>query len=207
MEAQAVEDVEECEPGWEKFQGFCYRHFSKRQSWEAAEQHCRMCGGHLLSVMTPEEQHHINDKYREYQWIGLNDRTIEGDFHWSDGNPLLYVNWYKNQPDSYFLSGEDCVVMVWHDGGQWSDVPCNYHLPYTCKKGVSSCGEPPRVPHALVFGRKRSRYETNSRVRYYCEEGFKQKLNPVIKCLPGGHWEAPQITCVPSEFIECFAFY
>uniref|UniRef100_A0A3B5L4V0 Brevican n=1 Tax=Xiphophorus couchianus TaxID=32473 RepID=A0A3B5L4V0_9TELE len=190
-----------CEPGWEKFQGFCYRHFSKRQSWEAAEQHCRLCGGHLLSVMTPEEQHHINDKYREYQWIGLNDRTIEGDFRWSDGNPLLYENWYKNQPDSYFLSGEDCAVMAWHDGGHWSDVPCNYHLSYTCKKGVSSCGEPPRVHHALVFGKKRSRYETNSRIRYYCEEGFIQKLNPVIRCLPGGHWEAPQITCVPSEWL------
>ncbi|KAM4735775.1 brevican core protein isoform 2-T2 [Anableps anableps] len=195
-------DVEECEPGWEKFQGFCYRHFSKRQSWEAAEQHCRMCGGHLLSVMTPEEQHHINDKYREYQWIGLNDRTIEGDFHWSDGSPLLYENWYKNQPDSYFLSGEDCAVMVWHDGGRWSDVPCNYHLSYTCKKGVSSCGEPPRVHHALVFGKKRSRYETDSRIRYYCEEGFIQKLNPVIRCLPGGHWEAPQITCVPTRRLE-----
>ncbi|XP_038148330.1 brevican core protein isoform X1 [Cyprinodon tularosa] len=191
-------DVGECEPGWEKFQGFCYRHFSKRQSWETAEQHCRMFGGHLLSVMTPEEQDHINDKYREYQWIGLNDRTIEGDFRWSDGNPLLYENWYKNQPDSYFLSGEDCAVMVWHDGGRWSDVPCNYHLSYTCKKGVSSCGEPPRVPHALVYGKKRSRYETNSRVRYYCEEGFIQKLNPVIQCLPGGHWEAPQITCIPT---------
>lgn len=53
-------DMEACEPGWEKFQGFCYRHFTKRQSWEAAEQHCRMCGGHLLSVMTPEEQDYIN---------------------------------------------------------------------------------------------------------------------------------------------------
>nr|XP_046254885.1 brevican core protein isoform X2 [Scatophagus argus] len=156
-------DLEACEPGWEKFQGFCYRHFSKRQSWEAAEQHCRMCGGHLLSVMTPEEQDYINDKYREYQWIGLNDRTIEGDFRWSDGNPLLYENWYRGQPDSYFLSGEDCAVMVWHDGGHWSDVPCNYHLSYTCKKGVSSCGEPPKVPNANVFGKKRQRYETNTK--------------------------------------------
>ncbi|XP_040900336.1 brevican core protein isoform X2 [Toxotes jaculatrix] len=195
-------DLEECEPGWEKFQGFCYRHFSKRQSWEAAEQHCRMCGGHLISVMTPEEQDYINDKYREYQWIGLNDRTIEGDFRWSDGNPLLYENWYKGQPDSYFLSGEDCAVMVWHDGGHWSDVPCNYHLSYTCKKGVSSCGEPPQVPSAKVFGKKRLRYETNTKVRYYCEDGFLQKLNPVIKCLPGGQWEQPLITCMPTHSVE-----
>uniref|UniRef100_A0A672FWM4 Brevican n=1 Tax=Salarias fasciatus TaxID=181472 RepID=A0A672FWM4_SALFA len=188
-----------CEPGWEKFQGFCYRHFGKRQSWEAAEQHCQLCGGHLLSVMTPEEQDHINDKYKEYQWIGLNDRTIEGDFRWSDGNPLLYENWYRGQPDSYFLSGEDCAVMVWHDGGRWSDVPCNYHLSYTCKKGVSSCGEPPPVHHARVYGKKRTRYETNSRVRYYCEDGFLQRLNPVIRCLPGGKWEEPRITCLPGE--------
>ncbi|XP_047453972.1 brevican core protein isoform X2 [Mugil cephalus] len=192
-------DLEMCEPSWDKFQGFCYRHFSKRQSWEAAEQHCRMCGGHLPSIMTPEEQDYLNDKYEEYQWIGLNDRTIEGDFRWSDGNPLLYENWFKGQPDSYFLSGEDCAVMVWHDGGHWSDVPCNYHLSYTCKKGASFCGEPPLVPHAKVFGKKRLRYETNTKVRYYCEEGFMQKLNPVIKCLPGGQWEEPLITCMPTH--------
>ncbi|XP_049902622.1 brevican core protein [Epinephelus moara] len=195
-------DVEVCEPGWEKFQSFCYRHFAKRQSWEAAEQHCRMCGGHLLSVMTPEEQDYINDKYREYQWIGLNDRTIEGDFRWSDGNPLLYENWFRGQPDSYFLSGEDCAVMVWHDGGRWSDVPCNYHLSYTCKKGISSCGEPPKVPNAKVFGKKHLRYETNTKVRYYCEDGFVQKLNPVIKCLPGGQWEEPLIACIPTPLME-----
>uniref|UniRef100_A0A3P8V9C1 C-type lectin domain-containing protein n=1 Tax=Cynoglossus semilaevis TaxID=244447 RepID=A0A3P8V9C1_CYNSE len=135
-----LSDLERCEPSWDKFHGFCYRHFSQRLSWEVAEQHCRMLGAHLVSIMTPEDMmfYCSPGNYKEYQWTGLNDKTIEDDFRWSDGNPLLYENWYRGQPDSYFLSGEDCVVMVWHDDGRWSDVPCNYHLSYTCKKGT--CG-------------------------------------------------------------------
>ncbi|KAJ8354610.1 hypothetical protein SKAU_G00221770 [Synaphobranchus kaupii] len=191
-------DVEQCEKGWEKFHGFCYKHFYKRQAWEVAEQHCRMYAGHLVSVMTPEEQEFVNNKFREYQWTGLNDRTIEGDFRWSDGNPLLYENWYRGQPDSYFLSGENCVVMVWFDDGRWSDVPCNYHLPYTCKKGTSFCTLPPIVPNAMMFGKLHPRYETNSMVRFYCKDGFWQRHYPVIKCLPNGQWEEPQILCIPA---------
>ncbi|XP_058602373.1 brevican core protein isoform X3 [Onychostoma macrolepis] len=191
-------DLEHCEPGWEKFQGFCYKHFTKRQKWEVAEQHCRMCGGHLVSVMSPEEQEFINDKYREYQWTGLNDKTIEGDFRWSDGNPLLYENWYRGQPDSYFLSGEDCVVMVWYDDGRWSDIPCNYQLSYTCKKGIAAfCGQPPLVLHTKMFGHRQLKYRANSQVRYYCEPGFIQRQNPIITCQSNGQWEEPMITCSP----------
>nr|XP_057903848.1 versican core protein-like [Doryrhamphus excisus] len=192
-------DLERCEPGWDKFHGFCYRHFGQRLSWEVAEQHCRMQGAHLVSIMTPEEQAYINNNYKEYQWTGLNDKTIEKDFRWSDGNPLLYENWYRGQPDSYFLSGEDCVVMVWHDDGRWSDVPCNYHLAYTCKKGTSSCGPPPKVRNASTFGKPRQRYETDAVVRYHCSRGFQQRLNPLVRCLSGGRWETPQVQCIPEH--------
>ncbi|XP_021105009.1 brevican core protein isoform X2 [Heterocephalus glaber] len=188
-----------CSPGWDAFQGACYRHFAVRRSWEDAESQCRRLGAHLASVRTPEEQAFLSGRYREYQWIGLNDRTLEGDFLWSDGVPVLYENWNPGQPDSYFLSGENCVVMVWHNQGQWSDVPCNYHLSYTCKMGLVSCGPPPELPLAQVFGSPRPRYEVDTVLRYRCLEGLVQRNLPLIRCQEDGSWESPRIACVPRR--------
>lgn len=192
-------DTEGCEHNWHKFQGHCYHYFAQRRNWEHAEKDCRHRFGHLASIHSPAEQDYLNTFGLDNTWIGLNDRIVDKDFQWTDNTIVQYENWRVNQPDNFFAGGENCVVMVSRDSGMWNDVPCNYNLPYICKKATVLCGPPPEVPNAFPMGKKKPQYSIHSAVRYQCKSGYNQRHIPTIKCHRDGRWDRPRIVCVKPE--------
>uniref|UniRef100_A0AAY4B3W4 C-type lectin domain-containing protein n=1 Tax=Denticeps clupeoides TaxID=299321 RepID=A0AAY4B3W4_9TELE len=116
------EMVRGCKVNWKEFMGSCYLFSPERASWMDAELRCQELDSHLVSIASQQEQDFVSCEYAA--WVFVPGRLCV--------TPLRYQNWRPNQPD-YLNPGEDCVVMIWHEGGQWDDIPCNYHLPFICK--------------------------------------------------------------------------
>ncbi len=64
-------------------------------------------------------------------WIGLK-KTVRDEWHWSSGEPALYLNWAAGQPN---LGAEECAMMT---NGQWHDERCSTPLTFICNLSNNS---------------------------------------------------------------------
>ncbi|XP_059367805.1 macrophage mannose receptor 1-like [Carassius carassius] len=67
----------------------------------------------------------VTDRSLQYVWIGL-QKTGRDEWHWSSGEPVLYLNWAPGQPED---KGEECGMMT---NGQWHDLPCSNNQHFIC---------------------------------------------------------------------------
>ena len=141
--------VEEKQPTYEM------RYLSKGAgaSWRDAELQCVTAGGHLAHLRDGQANERALKKCRSQRcWIGLNDRSAEGVFVWTDGTPLDKKKeggfWAPGEPnnggvavlqDSAKNPGEDCVYM--HGTGygnkqvqgKWGDHACTNQMGAVCQ--------------------------------------------------------------------------
>ncbi|KAK1890149.1 Complement factor H [Dissostichus eleginoides] len=73
--------------------------------------------------------------------------------------------------------------------GAWSSVPI-------CEKSTESCGDPPKIPHAVIIGKGYQEvFAVNSQLQYNCEDGYSAEGadTKTIICISGNWTEGP--TC------------
>ncbi|XP_073250476.1 uncharacterized protein [Porites lutea] len=128
-----------CQPGWSYFGGYCY--FTSREcaSWLTAESNCSTVSSNLVTVHNQGENVFIQHRHNgERSWIGLNDRSVEGSFVWTNKEISKFRFWAPQQPNDW--KNEDCVhTLGAKHGYTWNDVPCTNCYNYTCFKDLDEC--------------------------------------------------------------------
>ncbi|MGE3703762.1 MAG: lectin-like protein, partial [Vicinamibacterales bacterium] len=57
-------------------------------------------------------------------WIGFTDQDSEGNFVWSNGEPVVYTNWAPGEPNN--ANGIENYAEMLGSNGQWNDVPIDH---------------------------------------------------------------------------------
>ena len=130
-----------------EFEGHHYYCSTEPDYWENANQACNENGGYLVSINSAEENAFLTPKIYTVRsaFIGLTDRDEEGTFVWSNGDPVVYKNWYPGQPNNKY-GQQDYVELLYN--GKWNDEYNNRKLEYImekpgCSQVVQISGPPP----------------------------------------------------------------
>jgi len=105
------------------YNGSEYLLTNSRVDWDTAQAQAEALGGNLVTINNADEEAWLRSQFSGTQsfWLGINDRTREGDFEWASGETVSYTNWKGNGPDNYY--NQDYGVIEWTgaEGSQWQD--------------------------------------------------------------------------------------
>ncbi|MAQ47265.1 MAG: hypothetical protein CMD27_00100 [Flavobacteriales bacterium] len=112
--------------------GMAYYMSYETATWQDANTICNNLGGNLVAINSEEEQDFVyniamtnNPLGGPYNyWIGLNDYNDEGNFTWTNGDPVTYTNWNDGEPNGGFgENGVEVFSMNSNSPGFWNDAP------------------------------------------------------------------------------------
>ena len=140
-----------CRPGWNYFGGYCYFTSPACASWLTAESNCSAMNSDLVTVHNQQENVYIQHQHNgDKSWIGLNDRSVEGSFVWTNKEISSFRYWAPKQPNDW--NNEDCVhTLGAKHGYTWNDVPCNNCFNFTCFTGDISLVNMVLIDHFVTF--------------------------------------------------------
>ncbi|XP_056022926.1 macrophage mannose receptor 1-like isoform X2 [Ostrea edulis] len=121
------------------FNNKCYLYIAKAVAWTVANRTCHSHGDSLLTIGNQLEQDFIvslMDAASDDVWTGLRENKWN-EFTYSDGKPIKYSNWAKDERISHSVYGPiECAVMNHRNSGigRWRSVNCNTRNPFICEK-------------------------------------------------------------------------
>ncbi|NP_001025306.1 CLECT_1 and CLECT domain-containing protein isoform X1 [Danio rerio] len=105
-----------------------YLFINEKKNWTEAQRYCRENYTDLATVDNMNDMNQlkncVNNGGNQNIWIGLHKTSVYN-WHWSSGDPALFLNWTSGQP----AGSDDCAYII---NGQWCVWKCNVFLPFIC---------------------------------------------------------------------------
>ncbi|XP_052763180.1 perlucin-like [Mya arenaria] len=133
-----------CPDNWLSYEGSCYYFHHTKTSFVEAEHSCQNLESNLVHVNNVQERDFLRDHLNHqlpvaYWWMGLSDDDIEGQFRWTDNQPLTFTDWFPGEPNN--ANGvEDCAMFDHNHNFKWNDVACNQQYFSICELKSESQG-------------------------------------------------------------------
>jgi hypothetical protein len=104
-------------PGWEAYawNGTCYLLRKVSTDWDTGGASCASIGAELAVLGTLAKLEGVAAVLPPspiYVWVGADDKALEADWNWRDGNdlPANSLLWGPSQPND--MNDEDCAALV-----------------------------------------------------------------------------------------------
>ncbi|XP_034744558.1 coagulation factor XIII B chain-like [Etheostoma cragini] len=100
-----------------------------------------------------------------------------------DNKQSIYIKCDKG----YESKNRDATAIC--SNGTWTSVP-------VCERSIETCGEPPKIPHAVIIHQEyQELFAADSEVQYECEDGYSVEgggTKDSITCMSGNWTEGPK---------------
>uniref|UniRef100_A0A672G4Y9 Mannose receptor C-type 1 n=1 Tax=Salarias fasciatus TaxID=181472 RepID=A0A672G4Y9_SALFA len=138
--------------GWLIYNDTQYFINNDKLAMENARAYCRTNFGDLAVITGESERKFLwkqisRGSHGQY-YIGMTV-NLDKSFSWSDGTPVTYTAWERNEPN-FANNDENCVTM-YKSMGYWNDINCGLEFPSICKRSSHSINTtmvPTTVPKA-----------------------------------------------------------
>lgn len=93
---------------------------------------CRAAHGSIATPTNKKENDAIMsfvNQFNIYAYLGITEGHVPGEFHFLNGTPLNFTNWYEGEPKG--KGTEKCVEM--YPDGSWNDKLCDKYRLAVCE--------------------------------------------------------------------------